>query len=128
MAILPEDCSCEVKEFGNAENNKLHAKHINNCLWREESEIKAFKDKMIEAILSKGGAKFKEYKNSIIQQIITQAQGQGISEAELNNNRPNWQNTLLSLNSPKEITDYRTNYLEKDIKNLVSAKSKSAQE
>jgi hypothetical protein len=58
-------------------------------LWKEESEIKAFKDKMIKAILSKGGAKFKDYKNRVIQEIIQKANQRGISEAELNNNRPN---------------------------------------
>ncbi|CAI2161857.1 5528_t:CDS:2 [Funneliformis geosporum] len=42
------------------ENNTLHQSHIRNCLWREESEIKAFKDKMIEAILRKGGTKPRE--------------------------------------------------------------------
>ena len=126
MAILPDWCSCEVR--GVNENNTLHQRHIQNCLWRETNEIKIFKDKVIEAILRKGGNNFKNYKNRIIQEIIQKAQNQGLSETELNNICPDWKNHLLSLNSPKEITDYQTNQLEEDIKKLVAAKNKSETE
>ncbi|CAG8832713.1 17872_t:CDS:2, partial [Racocetra persica] len=53
---------------------------------------------------------------------------QSITETELNNNRPNWQNHLRSLKNRKDITDYQTKQLEKDIENLVSAKKKNEEE
>ncbi|CAG8835803.1 31318_t:CDS:2, partial [Racocetra persica] len=81
LSILPDWCRCEVKET-------------------DENEINDFKDKMITAI--KDGKKgFDDYKNSVIQKIIHQANSQGVSETELNNNRPNWQNRLRAFKSRK---------------------------
>jgi hypothetical protein len=85
---LPEWCSCEVKGTGHPDNNTLHQHHIQKCLWREASEIKAFKDKMLTAI-REGKEKFNNHKSSTIQQIIKSATNQGITETELNNIRPN---------------------------------------
>jgi len=88
MDILPNWCSCEVKEFGNQENNDLYRLHINSCLWRDENEIIAFKNKMIEAI-KQGKERFDNYKKEVIKEIVEKAEKQNISEKELNTIRPN---------------------------------------
>ncbi|CAG8532058.1 14532_t:CDS:10, partial [Cetraspora pellucida] len=72
---------CEVKEVGNPENNVLYEP------------------------IEEGKKRFDDYKTSVIQKIINQANTQGIN-----------------------VTDYQTKQLEKDIERLVFIKNRRAEE
>jgi hypothetical protein len=128
VGARPSDClHCSKPEkLVPGREAKYYKTHIKKCLWRPD-RINDFKDSQI-ALIERIITKFNNHKNQIIQQIIQKANNQGISETQLNNNRPGWQDTLRKLTNRKQIADYQKEQLEKDIENLIAAKNKSNEE
>ncbi|MCE8163322.1 MAG: hypothetical protein I3273_03240 [Candidatus Moeniiplasma glomeromycotorum] len=128
ISARPDDCLFCNKELGaNPESiADYYQTHLKKCIWRPD-RINEFKDKQV-ALIERIITQFNNYKEETIQEIIREAQDQNITETELNNTRPNWQNTLRSLTNREKITEYFTKQLEIDIQNLATAKTKSGSE
>jgi hypothetical protein len=128
LQAWPDDCLHCPKKYAKKPENvaKYHKTHINKCLWRPD-RINEFKDSQI-ALIERIIAKFNNYKNQVIQQIIQKANNQGISETQLNSTRPGWQENLRKLTNRQQIADYQKEHLEKDIESLVAAKNKTDEE
>jgi hypothetical protein len=105
---------------------KYYECHINKCLWRSD-RINDFKDSQVE-LISRIINKFNDYKKEEIQKVIDYAKEQGLTETELDNTRPGWQDYLLKLTNRDQIEDYQYDQLYVDIENLVAAKNKPEEE
>ncbi|MCE8158965.1 MAG: hypothetical protein I3270_00570 [Candidatus Moeniiplasma glomeromycotorum] len=124
---MPRDClACGDIDPNTTLMAKYYEIHLKKCIWRPD-RINDFKDKQV-ALIERIITQFNNYKEEAIQEVIQEAQEQGISEAELNTTCPNWQNTLRSLTNREKITEYFTNQLENVIQNLAAAKNKSGSE
>jgi hypothetical protein len=129
MDVLPDWCSCEVKETGNIENNALYSRHINSCLWRNKNEINTFKDKVIGAI-KQGAKRFEDYKTEVIKHIVKHIEEKNVSESELETKFSNWEDWKTRFLNCKDkiLVDKWWEKAKKNIDDLVILKNKTEKE